>query len=76
MPKLKVAVTVDRAVLQAVDRRVAQGRYQSRSQAVEEALSLLLEREREGGSLLAALAMLDPEEEVALAEEWLQGEPW
>ncbi len=76
MAKIKVAVTVDGSVLQAVDKEVAKGTYLSRSQAVEEALSLLLKRRRGNESLLAALALLDPEEEVALAEEWLEGEPW
>ena len=76
MAKVKVAVTVDRSVLQAVDKEVANGLYVSRSQAVQEALSLLLQRGRGSESLLAALALLDPDEEVALAEEWLEGEPW
>lgn len=76
MAKIKVAVTLDRNVLQAIDKEVADGLYLSRSQAVQEALSLLLQHGLRNESLLAALALLDPEEEVALAEEWLKGEPW
>ena len=73
MPVQKVAVTVDRAVLRAIDRKVETGRFANRSRAVQEALELLLERD-ERPRLLAELSKLDPAEERALADESLAAE--
>ena len=69
----KVAVTVDAKTLSEIDRHVAAGRFPNRSRAVQQALELLLEREGRT-RLLAELAKLDPAEEQALAEEWLEAE--
>ena len=69
MVKAKVAVTLDEHLLRDVDRWVAAGEFASRSGAVEEALRRLGKQRLSGGNLLAELAKLDPEEEVALAEE-------
>lgn len=72
----KVAVTVDAALIEEIDRRVREGRFPSRSRAVQEALQLLLDRE-ERPRLLAELAKLDLEEERRLADEGLVAEtPW
>jgi Arc/MetJ-type ribon-helix-helix transcriptional regulator len=77
MPAAKVAVTIDSDLLRKVDRWVKAGEYPSRSRAVQEALYRLeAERDRDQ-SYLSELEKLDPEEEVALAEEWLAPEaPW
>lgn len=70
MPKTKVAVTVDRELLEELDGLIAQKRFPNRSQAIESALSEKLQRL--GRTRLAReCAKLDPKEERALAEEGL-----
>lgn len=77
MPAAKVAVTIDDQLLREVDRWVADGEFASRSRAVQVALSRLRDERNRHGSLLSELTKLDPEEERAMAEEWLEGEaPW
>ena len=68
MPKSKVAVTIDSQVLGELDALVAQRRFPSRSQAIETALAEKLER-LAGMRLEREVAMLDPDEERAFAEE-------
>lgn len=75
MPMAKVAVTIDADLLHDVDRWVEAGEYANRSRAVQAALKHLRDRQARRESLVAELAKLDPEEEKALAEEWLAGEP-
>ncbi len=75
MSTAKVAITVDRKLLQIVDRWVHQGRYPNRSQAIQSALREKLERWRRS-RLSEELAKLDPKEERALADEPLAGEEW
>lgn len=70
MPKLKVAVTLDRELLDEVDALVAAREYPNRSQAIEAAVAEALAR-RARTRLASECAKLDPEEERALAEEWL-----
>ncbi len=77
MATAKVAVSIDRTLLQEVDRWVAAGEFASRSSAVQAALAGLREQRARRRNLLAELAKLDPAEEGALAEEWLTAEaPW
>lgn len=68
MPKMKVAVTLERALVDEVDALVAAQEYPSRSQAIEAALADGLAR-RARTRLAAECAKLDPAEEQALAEE-------
>lgn len=77
MPKTKVAVTVDAALLRRVDELVNKRRFANRSQAVERALAEKLERLART-RLARECAKLDPREEKALAEEGLTGslETW
>ncbi len=77
MPKTKVAVTVDAALLDRVDELVQKRRFANRSQAVERALAETLERLART-RLARECAKLDPREEKALAEEGLAGslETW
>jgi Arc/MetJ-type ribon-helix-helix transcriptional regulator len=75
MSTTKVAITLDREVLRQVDRLVAEGRYSSRSRAIQEAVRRHLERTRRR-RLAEEAAKLDPKEERALAEEDLAGEIW
>lgn len=74
MPVAKVAVTIDEQLLREVDRWVREGEFSSRSRAVQVALSRLRDERNQRSSLLAELSKLDPEEERAMAEEWLEGE--
>jgi Arc/MetJ-type ribon-helix-helix transcriptional regulator len=74
VPTTKVAVTIDAQLLKQVDGWVAAGEYPSRSRAVQVALRLLSDQRAVRHSLLSELAKLDPEEERALAEEWLEAE--
>lgn len=77
MPATKVAVTIDSELLRKIDRWVAAGEFPSRSRAVQLALQRLeAERDKER-AYLAELEKIDPDEEMALAEEWLAAEaPW
>lgn len=77
MPKTKVAVTLETALLEQVDRLVAKRRFHNRSQAIETALAEKLARLART-RLAEECAKLDPHEEKALAEEGLRGssETW
>jgi metal-responsive CopG/Arc/MetJ family transcriptional regulator len=70
MPKAKVAVTLEAALLDEVDALVRQHRFANRSQAIENAVSEQLKRLHRT-RLAEACALLDPDEERALAEEGL-----
>jgi len=73
MPKEKVAVTIEKDLLSRLDRLVAEGRYPSRSSAVEEAVEERLEKV-ELTRLARESAKLDQKFEQALAEEGLVGD--
>lgn len=73
MPKQKVAVTLERHLLEEVDRLVAARQYPNRSQAIEAALAEVLGR-RAGTRLARESALLDRAEERAFAEEGLGAE--
>ena len=71
----KVAVTLEERTVHDLDRWVREGRFPNRSRALQSAVRLLAERERRT-RLARELAKLDRNEEQALAEEGLGGEPW
>lgn len=73
MPKLKVAVTLERSLLNEVDALVEAREYSNRSQAIEAAVAETLAR-RSRTRLAAECAKLDPAEERALAEEGMSAE--
>ena len=73
MATMKVAVTLDADSLREVDRLVREGRYPSRSRAVQAALAEMLAR-RKRSRLAEELAKIDPRDEQALAGEALSGE--
>ena len=75
MPTTKVAITVDEQLLKLVDRWVSQGRYPSRSQAIQTAVREKVERWNHT-RLAEEVAKLNPKEERALAEETFAGEVW
>lgn len=68
MPKTKVAVTLEAALLAELDMLVRQQRFANRSQAIEAAVAEQMMRFRRT-RLAEACALLDPPEERALAEE-------
>jgi metal-responsive CopG/Arc/MetJ family transcriptional regulator len=70
MPKTKVAVTLDRALLEDLDELIANHRFSNRSQAIEAALAEKLARVART-RLAREAAKLDPREEKQLAEEGL-----
>ena len=72
MPKTKVALTLDSALLERVDELVVRRRFKNRSQAVESALAERFERLART-RLATECAKLDPAEERQWAEEGLAG---
>lgn len=72
MPKAKLAVTLDSALVSELDDLVSKHRFANRSQAVEVAVAEKLERLAKT-RLARECAKLDPDEERALAEEGLAG---
>ena len=73
MPKTKVAVTLDAALVDELDALVAEAHYPNRSQAIEAALAEKLARMRRT-RLARECAKLDPQEEKALADEGLRAD--
>ena len=73
MPKSKVAVTLEAVLLRRVDRLVREGRFASRSQAIEAAIAGQLDR-LSRRRLAEECARLDPAVERKLADEGLAAE--
>ena len=73
MPAQKIAITLDRKLVNAIDRWVKSGFYLSRSRAVEQAVREKLDRNRRRRVSVEA-KKLDRDEERALAEEGMTGE--
>ncbi len=70
MPRDKIAITLDRQLLQRLDRLVRIKAFPTRSQAIERAVAEKLER-LDRNRLARECAKLDPKLEAALAEEGL-----
>jgi Arc/MetJ-type ribon-helix-helix transcriptional regulator len=70
MPKTKVALTIDSALLERVDELVDQRRFRNRSQAFEAALADKLQRLART-RLARESAKLNPRDEKRLADEGL-----
>ena len=75
MSTAKVAITVDKQLLKLVDRWVTQGRYPSRSQAIQGAVREKVERWTHT-RLADEVGKLNPKEERALTEESFSGDAW
>ncbi len=71
----KVAVTLEEETVRRLDRWVREGRFSSRSRALQNAADFMLAHDRRA-RLSRELAKLDPEEEQQLAEENLGDVPW
>jgi metal-responsive CopG/Arc/MetJ family transcriptional regulator len=70
MPKTKVALTLDAALVERVDELVAKQRFRNRSQAVEAALADKIQRLART-RLARESAKLDAQDEKRLADEGL-----
>ena len=70
MTKAKIAVTLESELVERIDALVAKHAFESRSNAIELAVSEKLERLR-SGRLASECEKLDPKEEKALADEGL-----
>lgn len=66
----KVAITIDRALLEELDRLVKEQVFPNRSRAIQTAVAEKLKR-LEGTRLARECAKLDPAQESALADEGL-----
>jgi Arc/MetJ-type ribon-helix-helix transcriptional regulator len=76
MGTTKVAVSLETKTLKEIDRLVSEGRFPSRSRAIQTALAEMTARHKHR-RLIQELAKLDPKEEQELAEEFFAGEsPW
>ena len=73
MPAAKIAVTIDRDLLNRLDRLVVERRFPNRSRAVQDALRARLDQ-LDRGRLARECAKLDPRREQALADEGLTQE--
>ena len=73
MPKQKVAVTIEKNLIMKLDRMVSDGKFSSRSSAVEDAVIEQLTK-IERSRLAEESAKLDPSFEQALADEGLAGD--
>jgi len=73
MNKSKIAISLNKKILERLDRLVRLQLFSSRSQAIEEAVEEKLQR-IENIRLARECAKLDPEFEKSMAEEGLTGE--
>lgn len=73
MARAKIAISLDEATLQRLDRLVAQDLFPNRSQAIESAVAEKLQR-LDRSRLARECAQLDPNFERALAEEGLSAD--
>lgn len=70
MRTVKVAITIDRDLLDCLDQLVKENKFPNRSRAVQEAIRDKLQRLKKG-RLAREAAKLDPVFEQAMAEEGL-----
>ncbi|MBI4824221.1 MAG: ribbon-helix-helix protein, CopG family [Nitrospirae bacterium] len=77
MPATKIAITVEKDIVKQIDRLVREGKYRSRSKAIQDALKgRLMDWRRK--RLFEEVSKLDPKEEQDIAEESLhmEDEEW
>lgn len=73
MPQAKVAITIDEKTLKQLDRLVREGKYKSRSRAIQDTLDEKLKGWRRK-RLIQEASKLNIEEERAYAEESIHTE--
>ena len=74
MSVAKIAITMEEALVEQVDRLVRERAYPNRSRAIQDAVADKLRR-MDRGRLARECAKLDPKLEQALAEEGIGAEP-
>jgi Arc/MetJ-type ribon-helix-helix transcriptional regulator len=73
MNTAKIAISLNEEILRQLDDLVSNAEFPSRSGAIQKAISEMLER-KYGHRLARECAKLDPEEEMAIAEEGMNSE--
>jgi len=73
MSTAKIAISMNEEMLKQLDDLVRKAKFPSRSGAIQKAVQDLLERQF-GNRLARECAKLDPEEEMAIAEEGMNSE--
>ncbi len=69
----KIAITLEKDILEEIDRGIKTGQLKNRSRAIQEAVREKIERQRQT-PLVAEAKKLDRQEEQALVEEGMTGE--
>ncbi len=73
MSTAKIAISMNEDILHQLDDLVSQAEFPSRSGAIQKAVLEMLEK-KYGNRLARECAKLDPEEEMAIAEEGMNSE--
>ncbi|MFO8183321.1 MAG: ribbon-helix-helix domain-containing protein [Candidatus Aegiribacteria sp.] len=73
MSTAKIAISISEEMLHQLDELVAKAEFPSRSGAIQKAILDMLEK-KYGNRLARECAKLDPEEEMAIAEEGMNSE--
>jgi Arc/MetJ-type ribon-helix-helix transcriptional regulator len=73
MSTAKIAISLNEAILHQLDDLVSRAEYPSRSGAIQRAIIEMLER-KYGNHFARECAKLNPEEEMAIAEEGMNSE--
>lgn len=73
MSTAKIAISISEEMLRQLDDLVSKAAFPSRSGAIQKAVHDLLDRQY-GNRLARECAKLDPEEEMAIAEEGMNSE--
>jgi len=73
MRTAKIAISINEDMLQQLDDLVSKAEFPSRSGAIQKAIREMLEK-KFGNRLARECAKLDPEEEIAIAEEGMNSE--
>lgn len=73
MSTAKIAISISNNMLNRLDELVREARYPSRSGAIQKAVQDLLDRTC-GTRLARECSKLNPDEEIAMAEEGMNGE--
>jgi Arc/MetJ-type ribon-helix-helix transcriptional regulator len=74
MSTVTVTISIDKQVLEEIDRWVAAGDFPNRSTVIQVAVVALQEQRARRRTLLLELARLDPTEERSLADERIAAE--
>ena len=77
MSVIRITISLDRSLVEQVDRMVREGEYPSRSRAIQDALQERLRRVSRD-RLTRECAKLDPAREIQLADEGMavDGDQW